>query len=432
MRTRITYLVDDAEGDVPIEIADDKSRIKLSGVQGAKHVRVIIPGGRPGNSEEPLLLYLSWTDEIHLATLFDPPVEKGLHIDTFPETNWSSLLPWLAQCGITLDPSEIVHAPNWDSYTSLDQPSFACLKEYGIQSGAYAIKISTGYADTILPGVSEQDLVVEAWYPPGDWFETIENHGARTEVGFLSVDRSSEPNDITLYGFVHNVGQDASRIMFHHVPAYRRVPGRAVASFDEKYGLHPFYNLKLEVSEYDVPYGCQLFAQLDLPKSLFVDKYQMGDLLRSSPPMENIGVWGETDLEKPVWQTSKGSLAFFRLDGAGYNETYRIPLHSRYESPSSALHIDHVIGDPLVFWACQDQDFPKQHVPGLGVEGVFPDDTVLYVLESNKVDYRVPVIDPEPRDFVYRCTSATIIAGTLLIVFVILGQAYRQRKLKRD
>ncbi|PRT53122.1 Protein PBN1 [Wickerhamiella sorbophila] len=426
MRTRITYLIDDADGENPVEIKEN-NLVKLSGLQGEKHIRVVVPHALDGS-----IVYVSWTSEIHPDGVFDPPVEKGLHVDTLPDTEWSSLLPWLAQCGIDIDESQIVQAANWDSYTSLIKPSFACLKQYGIPDGAYALKITSGYANEYLTGVEANDLVIEAWYSRADWFETIEKTGDKTEVGFLSVDKMSTPADKTLYGFVHNVGVDVNRIMFHQVPSFRRVPGKAVGRFDDPHGLHPVFKLDLHVAKYNIPYGCKLFAQLDLPKSLFIDKYQMGDLPRVQPPLENLGVWGETDLEKPVWQTSKGSTALFRLLGNGYNETYQIPIHSRYEEPSPALHIDHLIGDPLVFWACQDDDFPQQHVPGLSFESIFPQDTVYHILESQPVHYKIPVISPEHRDFVYSATSLTVIAGTFLIIFAILQRLSAQHKLKNE
>lgn len=426
MRTRITYLIKDADGENPVEIKNN-NLVKLSGLQGEKHIRVVVPHALDGS-----VVHISWASEVNLEDVFDPPVQKGLHVDALPDTDWSHLLPWLAQCGINIDESQIVQAANWDSYTSLEQPSFACLKQYGIPDGAYALKITSGYANEYLAGVEADDLVIEAWYSRADWFETIEKTGDKTEVGFLTVDKMSTPADKTLYGFVHNVGVDVNRVMFHHIPAFRRVPGQAIGRFDDPHGLHPVFKLEFHTQRNSIPYGCKLFAQLDLPKSLFVDKYQMGDLPRVQPPLENLGVWGETDLEKPVWQATQGSTALFRLDGKGYNETYHIPIHARYEHPSTALHIDHLMADPLIFWACQDDDFSQQHVPGLTFESVFPPDTVYHILGSRPVPYKIPVISPEHREFVYNATSITVIAGTLLIILAILQRLFDQRKIKRE
>jgi hypothetical protein len=101
-------------------------------------------------------------------------------------------------------------------------------------------------------------------------------------------------------------------------------------------------------------------VQYTLSKDVFVDKYQLAQLAQfKSGGIQNVRVWGETDLEAPSYETPGwGSIVLVdapKPDPKDTQMTLKLPLHLRYLRPidgGGKVHVD--ILPPEVFWACEN------------------------------------------------------------------------------
>lgn len=222
-------------------------------------------------------------------------------------------------------------------------------------------------------------------------------------------------------------------MLFTFPARHHRLPGgRFSAHFTEPTGLHPTLQVRIRSPLGISPPAlhdtgdCTLNAAFTLPRSIFVDAYQLAAtdantlLLRSLNMTRLRDLRGETDLEAPVWVPTRwgsSALAEVRLprsvrDGNGEGETEKggneerwadgevqgkagrgfqeeevtlsLPLHLRYHDPAlDEQYATTGLPWPTVFWACRAEQwnlmaanpFDRSH---LGWEHAFPQQTMYY------------------------------------------------------
>lgn len=189
---------------------------------------------------------------------------------------------------------------------------------------------------------------------------------------------------------------------------------------------------------------CTLNAYFALPRELFVDKYQLSptnhQLLESLNIKQLRGVSGETDLEAPVWASSRwGSTVLVEVDhtapatqGNDLLEV-QLPLHLRYLEPKNASSFSEFrFSHPAVFWACQSElwskmassPFDRLH---LGWEHWFPEQTMYYHLSPAEDAWKaieVPILDLQHATMIKVGTFVVIFGGFLWVCWKLLAAAF--------
>lgn len=136
--------------------------------------------------------------------------------------------------------------------------------------------------------------------------------------------------------------------------------------FISPYGLHPLYNVSLsdnrdQYHPFKPMNGCSLKFTMDIPKQLFVDKYQLqgligrhGDLTCvSNMEMSNNGA---VDLELPDYEVKEyGSTLHLNMDPECViqNNGFQIPFHLRYAAPNQFGSQLVKIAPGDLYWKCE-------------------------------------------------------------------------------
>lgn len=332
-----------------------------------------------------------------------------------------------------------------------------------------------------------QTLTVSAFWdhPLGrqkGWTETItKNDGNakfnRVEVGLLSMERSTQPEELSLGGTLAVVGVDTKLstsssyvagserptdrtepTLFSFPSRHHPLPDKATfkASWDLPTGLHPKLRISLSAEALARPPApadatCALNAYLTLPSTFFADRYQLSTkdplFLESHNLVGLRAISGETDLEAPDWVVpgwgsnllvdlaTPSSHSELPEDGT-WDAT--IPLHLRYLQPSPSGNQSMSLPWPVVFWACTAGEgtmlnkSPFDQV-NLGWDGLFDPQTLFYQVhpdvpegQGTVEDIHVPVLrvseglmDTTKR--VELGTMAVIGVGFLWILWKLLG-----------
>ncbi|KAK4983034.1 protease B nonderepressible form [Elasticomyces elasticus] len=296
------------------------------------------------------------------------------------------------------------------------------------------------------------------------------------EVGVLGNEKPTEPEELTLSGFLTVLGEDKkpNPTLFsfpsRHQPLHP--PQTFKTSFNQPTGLHPKLSLTFSRAALTPPNpSCHLHAYLTLPSALFVDKYQFSDPLSlSSHHLKALhALSGATDLEAPDWVIPTwGSAALFELAhptgpsaqpaahtaaaaaaAEAANWTSSIPLHLRYLAPknASAEHggggepglRDLPVPWPAVFWACEPDEGLRMAVNpfdrvALGFDTLFGPKTMFYHLAPSRAGagvgdgaageavegIRVPVLDVERAGWVGVGTAASVLVGFVWVCWCLL------------
>ncbi|ANB11588.1 Pbn1p [Sugiyamaella lignohabitans] len=219
------------------------------------------------------------------------------------------------------------------------------------------------------------------------------------------------------------------------------------ADFSKPVGLHPKHNLHLSNIE-SPDQHCRLYSKYTIPKALFVDKYQLADLDRSTAMStakgKLIAVWGETDLEAPVWSVDGwGSELLVEIyhnsDIQSSDFTFELPLHSRYEFPQmNSTSVTQNLPWPIVFWVCPDFQQEQRHIgeiKGLGYESLFPDNTLYYHLTPSPEDgdvlstsFNIPVAPFNQYDRIQWLSVTVLLTATIYILYKIVSNIGRKTK----
>jgi hypothetical protein len=192
----------------------------------------------------------------------------------------------------------------------------------------------------------------------------------RIEVGIFKEEGGEDKDEYSLGGvraiLGHSKDFEPTLFTFPHRHHILRSHGLQT-SLSPAYGSHPVLETILPLSALQPPVNdtlnhdtCNLHALYTLSKDVFVDKYQLAQLVQfKSGGIQNARVWGETDLEAPSYETPGwGSIMLVdapRPDPKDTEMTIKLPLHLRYLKPidgGGKVHVD--ILPPEVFWACEN------------------------------------------------------------------------------
>ncbi|KAG4301580.1 hypothetical protein PCANB_001767 [Pneumocystis canis] len=141
-------------------------------------------------------------------------------------------------------------------------------------------------------------------------------------------------------------------------------------------GFHPKVRSKITIHE-SYKHNCSLYILYYLPKSVFVDKYQLENLVQfSSDNIKKIHfIWGETDLEASVWQLKKwGSILLVEIFSNYSNSPFFInfPLHLRYHPPKQDMFYTSYLPYPTAFYSCESiEDTITKHTPFISTWDLF-------------------------------------------------------------
>ncbi|KAL8734923.1 MAG: hypothetical protein Q9166_001275 [cf. Caloplaca sp. 2 TL-2023] len=288
----------------------------------------------------------------------------------------------------------------------------------------------------------------------GSWNALIKPrpNSVKTEIGVLAKEDATEPEELSLGGFLSIVGEDdkpkSSRFSFpsrHH--AVPTASGSTfVTTFPPPTGLHPTLRLSFPSPTSPPAQACGLHTYLTLPSSLFVDKYQLSspNFLASKNLRAIRSLLGETDLEAPDWVIRKwGSILLLELAPPAPSQAKPkakdarwdadIPLHLRYLRPAAGGITKIDVPWPVVFWACKAEEGteldgnPFDRI-NLGYEGLFDPQTIFYHLEPRPmgegvnlvIQVQVPVIDLEGTRWVESGTIGIVVLGAMWVIWKFL------------
>ncbi|CCE85776.1 Piso0_005406 [Millerozyma farinosa CBS 7064] len=272
--------------------------------------------------------------------------------------------------------------------------------------------------------------------------------GKRREVGlFLREPGISVRDDIVLAGVRavfedkadseaqdNNKNSDFLQKTLFHVKSRQRKLARRYESKIQPNGLHPFIELEFDKDNKiaqekklafdDDVLQCKLFCYLNLPRSAFIDKYQLPKYL------EPLVTFGNNDLELPEYKIdSWGSEFLFEVKMPELSN-FQIPLHSRYQlrNETSGLSFKQ-LPEPIIFYGCDVRQpeflnkspFDNRIDVGGNYERFFTNDTVFYHFESNQELLQFTI--PTAKDSFHTNQMLTFICigcGTVYILYKLL------------
>ncbi|KAJ5061266.1 PIG-X [Bipolaris maydis] len=466
MKQRITYIVHNSDTFSPeqLHVGTDKRGpvFALKGIEAAKEHRITL-----GLDElpKPLKFFFSQWHEMHLrwqsskSYMATPPftsrVSPGLHAfftpldDTADDAFCLALHELVSselKCSTTSQSATKVpvlserfamsaslqfygHLGEIEGMKEDLQRTLCGGKEKGYCVDMVGEIVTARYVDVDYDTISRAVVVTAAWPHSREggkgWTDEIRlpSKDTTVEIGVLSLEGNTDPEDIQFGGFLTVLGED------------------------------------------EKPSTCKLHTYLTLPSYLFIDQYQFNDsLFLASKHLKRLrSLSGATDLEAPDWAvTPWGSSALFELDvpkpekieypevDVGPDEnvweglpTHReipegdwnvsIPLHTRYLPAAPSTHATVPVPWPVVFWACRAESgaqhpsnpFDRVH---LGYEGLFGPKTRFMTVqprvESEKelVEWiDVPVLDTRQAAWVRAGTMGVVFAAFLGLCWVLFG-----------
>ncbi|MCJ1282978.1 protease B nonderepressible form [Xylographa opegraphella] len=322
---------------------------------------------------------------------------------------------------------------------------------------------SADYVDIDFDTIS-QALTISTFHgePPGQigWTERFNNFdgAVKVEVGVLATEKPTEPEELSLGGFLTIVGEDdkPSPTLFSFPARHHKNPKTSLSQYEARFhfptGLHPTLGLNFAPSSIEPPSeNCALHAYLTLPSTLFPDKYQLSSpLFLASKNLRSVrSVSGETDLEAPDWVVERwGSAMLIELAPPDFGSSTAqdswyadIPLHLRYLKPSESGFASVDIPWPVVFWACTAEEGSKMSVnpfdrTNLGYDGLFGPKTMFYHLDPaphkyNDIDglverLSVPVLATVYNTWIEIGTVIVVVSGVLWVLCKLMVVASKQ------
>ena len=286
-------------------------------------------------------------------------------------------------------------------------------------------------------------LKITALWPHGrQRLQVTSKPNYRTEIGVLGPDKlpNLEPYELGISGHLTVLGGDKkpSQTAFAISSRHRHVDSTFSSKFLEPTGIHPTMQLKLSSNKPPVKDAyCSAHAYMTLPRTIFADRYQLGDdLFLASKNLTALRHMTQpVDLEAPEYATRPwGSALLLELSppesGKPQPWTAEIPLHLRYLAPEPGGYQPTEIPYPVVFWACASDEgtkFPTNPFDrvNLGYDGLFGPRTVFWHLDprpeatTNRLTngITVPVLDTDRAAWVNAGTAAVVFLGFAWVVF---------------
>ncbi|KAL1885267.1 protease B nonderepressible form [Paecilomyces lecythidis] len=458
MKRRITFAQGADSAFEQDQVQLTKDALKLRGLDAAREERVTF-----GFNELPseLWIVLKQSHELHIRWASERPfdaippfssrVAPGLHVFFTPVDSQrltEGLCPLLKKAfsdelkctlpeiSFTTPPlisQRFASVASYQFYSVL--PSISELVTYIQQTlcpssdvecrNTAASLLSADYVDIDYDRISHALSVSAYWAksPEGKGWTTevkkSELGSEKIEVGLLSSQPATEPEELSVGGLLAVVGEDdrPQATMFSFPSRHHPLPKAAdyAVSFLHPTGLHPTMKIAIPRSSLSAPPApadatCALHSYLTLPSPIFADKYQLSTTDRLFLESHNLAalrtISGEADLEAPDWVTSRwGSNLLLELatpaetDSAKEDWEVTVPLHLRYLKPSPSGNRTVSVPWPVVFWACTAEEGTKMGVNpfdrvNLGWEGLFGPKTMFYQLSPSPSKDPTSAIQP--------------------------------------
>ncbi|KAI0481525.1 PIG-X [Xylaria cf. heliscus] len=291
---------------------------------------------------------------------------------------------------------------------------------------------------------------ITAVWPEGNQKLSIDSHpDHRTEVGILTPDSPPhlDPDELGVTGLLTVLGEDTkpSPVLFSFPSRHKDAGSTFSSEFLQPLGLHPTLQLKIDSSNLPLPdSSCSLHTYLTLPRTIFADKYQLGDeLFLSSKNLTALRYISQpVDLEAPDYAMKLwGSTVLVEIKRpdtqADSPWTAEIPLHLRYLSPTEGGYSPINVPWPAVFWACNAEEgtkFPNSPFDraNLGYDGLFGPRTLFWHVNpkpegrgSLNHQIQVPVLDTNKTQWVSTGTAAVVLLGFAYVVFKLASVYWR-------
>ncbi|KAF1933685.1 PIG-X-domain-containing protein [Didymella exigua CBS 183.55] len=514
MKVRITYVVTEPESFNPDQInvqrgsKGKRDTFKLNHVKAAKEHRITLGLNELSKHEAPFdievlkkwhELHIRWSPDTPTSTApapFTSRVSPGLHIFYTPSTEVEN--PDLCQDVRLVFRSVDRHFKcTTSNETAIKMPMLSerftmstALQYYSPFSGDdwMASSISRwiegmtasadtpSYVDIDYDSISQAVVCTVVWSnkPSDGWTDKYsapeEGSDSTVEIGVLSHEANTDPEDYQFGGFLTVLGRDDKpkptrfQTPTRHYPLLnpepfdpnrppKLSPLRYKTSINRPSGLHPTLTLTLPTSHLTAPDAtCRLHAHLTLPSALFIDRYQFSDplFLSSQNLLALRSLSGATDLEAPDWVIPQwGSAALFELalppststsssvaeknSAVHADHNISIPLHLRYLPASPSTHASVDVPWPVVFWACRADEgskhaqnpFDRRH---LGYEALFgPKTRFMHVQPDSQAGrlvetIEVPVLDTRRVGVVEAGTVGIVVVAFLGLCWVLFGR----------
>lgn len=268
----------------------------------------------------------------------------------------------------------------------------------------------------------------------------------RAEVGIMTPDYPPhlEPHELGVTGLLTVLGDESrpAPTLFSFPSRHKQaVRSSFSSSFLRPWGLHPTMQLKLSSSKPPLEESsCSLHTYLTLPRTIFADKYQLGDeLFLSSKNLTSLRYISQpVDLEAPSYAMNIwGSSALLELKTPDAKEnkewTAEIPLHLRYLAPSEQGYRNISVPWPVVFWACTAEDgtkFPNSPFDrvNLGYDGLFGPRTLFFHVDAKPSegenlyhDIQVPVLDLGLSNRISSGTATIVMMGFVFVIWKLVS-----------
>lgn len=259
------------------------------------------------------------------------------------------------------------------------------------------------------------------------------------EVGLFLEDENSSENDIILSGVRVILEEEKEAIqqgpdkknmhktLFHIDPRYRKLEATSELISN---GLHP--KVKFGVAEYpknDDLGECKLYYYQNLPNSVFIDKYNLGENLKL------VVNFGSQDLELPSYKVNEWGNEILLEVTDLKPKTYELNLHSRYQMPNSTIEPIALEG-PTILYGCEDSNekstallnpFINEFGIGGGYTSFFTDDTKFYQAIMPPMEVKIP--SPQlPFEYINSITQTVLLLGIVMIVMPLLKFPKRKKE----
>ncbi|KAI0396902.1 PIG-X-domain-containing protein [Xylariaceae sp. FL0594] len=483
MRQRITFLHRNEHGVEPSAIQVGDRSLTGPDVLAVREHRVTLALEElPAELRELLRdineLHIRWSTLRTHDTLgpWNSRLPPGLHVFYTPRTASAADSPELceklrAYFGKVLDcstPSEsftklptdrFTHSTAFQYFHNLDVlPNLPSLSEEHAWAEGLA---SAASLDVSYDAISGAVKITALWPEALQKLSIVAPRGGhRTEVGILTPDSPAylEPHELGVTGLLTVLGEDSkpSAVMFGF-PSRHKDAG-SDTSFSSRFlrphGLHPTLQLTLDSSSTRPPASsCSLHAYLTLPRTVFADKYQLGDdlflasknltaLRYISQPVDleapdyAMKVWGSSVLLElqPPRRAPTTTTTTTAEEGTKEEDTTswtaEIPLHLRYLAPAEGGYGTVNIPWPVVFWACNAEEgtkFPNSPFDrvNLGYDGLFGPRTLFWHVSPRPEEaggslvhqIRVPVLDSHKTAWINTSTTAVVLLGFAYILW---------------
>jgi hypothetical protein len=481
MRRRATFVHNPTDDFDPGDVQLKGRQLLHPGLKAAREERLTFG---LGELPEDLVAVLQQSHELHVrwvsenaydaSTPFVSSLTPGLHVHSFAAT---FAQPSLVSERFASSASSQYHSvlPSLIHLVAYIQRDLCTQGDLGCFHTATLLN-AADYVDFDYDSISHAMILTAFWSKPlpvyyeptgsltflNQWpLDISSTRNDKVEVGIMTSSKATDPYELQLGGFLAVVGEDQEPkpTLFSFPSRHHRLSQAESrlqeysASFQKPTGLHPILTISFPSGASLKPPTtkpedsvCALHTYLTLPSSIFADEYAFPTSTSDSDPLfqqaNNImslrAISGELDLEAPDYVVEKwGSALLIELatsastpargpSSGTWNAT--IPLHLRYQPPSTTGNVDIQVPWPIVFWACTAEDGTKFPInpfdrTNLGYDGLFGSRTMFYHLQPKSVSGRLVETIPVPVLNSEKVGGNQIIEiGTLLVV--LLGFAW--------